>query len=148
VNTIFSTIATITLITSFGTSALAQDTKLTLMALDGRNGKPLPTQRLLVFIGASPKDVQQHKQSLDVTTDKDGVAILPITRTDTQWLQVFVDFRTLCQTEPNTKSFSVDEIVSGGLTTPNNCGSFRVNATANHLVVFARPATIKEKMDW
>src|SRR5271155_5438350 len=122
VKTIFSAITTATLVTLCGTSALAQDTKLTLVALDGRNGKPLPTQRLLVFVGESPKEVQLHKHSLEVTTDKDGVAILPITRPETQWIQVFVDFRTLCQTEPNMKSFSVDEIISGGLAAPNTCG--------------------------
>ena len=142
-----STIAALALALFFGTSAFAQDAKLTLVALDGRNGKPLPVQRLLVFMGESPKDVQLHRHSLDVTTDNDGVAVLPITSADIKWIQVFVDFRTLCQTEPNLKSFSVREIISTGVTTPNNCGSFRRDAAPNHFIVFARPATLREKME-
>lgn len=132
----------------FGTLAHAQDTKLTLVAIDGRNGKPLPSQRLVVFAGESQEDVQLHKQSLDATTDRNGWAVLPITQTKMHWIQVFADYRTLCQAEPNRLSFNVTEIVSSGLTTPNTCGSIRRVATAGQLVVFARPATLREKMNW
>jgi hypothetical protein len=141
-------IAIVAFLMLFGTLAHAQDTKLTLVAVDGRNGKPLPSQRLLVFIGESQEGVRLHKQSLDVTTDRNGLAVLPITQTKMHWIQVFVDYRTLCQTEPNRLSFNVAEIVSSGLVTPNSCGSLRRVATTGQLVVFARPATLREKMNW
>jgi hypothetical protein len=139
---------TLALVSLFGISAHAQDTKLTLVAVDGRNGKPMPAQRLLVFVGESPDDVRLHKHSLDVTTDKDGTAILAITQANIQWIQVLVDFRTLCQTKPNLQSFNVGEIVSSGMTTPNTCGSFRRDVAPSQLIVFARPATLREKMNW
>ncbi len=131
----------------FGTT-YAQDAKLTVQAIDGRNSKPLPSQRLLVFMGESQEDVGSHKQSLDVTTDKNGLAMLQIDQTNIHWIQVFVDCRMLCQTEPNLRSFNVGQIVSSGLATPNNCGSLRPVAAPAHLVVFARPATLREKMAW
>ena len=92
-------IAIVAFLMLFGTLAHAQDTKLTLVAVDGRNGKPLPSQRLLVFTGESQEDVRLHKQSLDVTTDRNGLAVLPISQTKMYWIQVFVDYRTLCQTD-------------------------------------------------
>jgi hypothetical protein len=141
-------IAIVAFLMLFGTLAHAQDTKLTLVAVDGRNGKPMPSQRLLVFIGESQEDVRLHKQSLDVTTDRNGLAVFPITQTKMHWIQVFVDYRTLCQTEPNRLSFNVAEIVSSGFVTPNGCGSLRRVATTGQLVVFARPATLREKMNW
>ena len=141
-------IAIVAFLMLFGTLAHAQDTKLTLVAVDGRNGKPLPSQRLVAFIGESQEDVRLHKQSLDVTTDRNGLAVLSITQTKMHWIQVFVDYRTLCQTEPNRLSFNVAEIVSSGLVTSNSCGSLRRVATTGQLVVFARPATLREKMNW
>ena len=148
VKIILRAIVTLALAILFGFSAHAQDTKLTLVVVDGRNGKPMPAQRLLVFVVESQDDVRLHKDSLDVTTDKDGVAILAITHANIQWIQVFIDFRTLCQSKPNLQSFNVGEIVLSGMATPNTCGVFRRDVAPSHLIVFARPATLREKMDW
>jgi hypothetical protein len=128
--------------------AHAQSPKLTLLAIDGKNGKPLTAQRLLGFVGKSQEDVRLHKQSMDVTTDKDGVALLGISDANIQWIQVLVDFRTLCQTTPNAQSFRVAEIVANGLAAPNSCGSLRRDLAPGQLIVYSRSATLREKMAW
>jgi hypothetical protein len=65
---------------------------------------------------------------------------------ETQWLQVFTDGRIPCFADPNQVSFSVSEITSKGLVTPNNCRALVKEATPGHFVVFARPASFMEKM--
>ena len=126
----------------------AQSVSINLEAINGKNGKPMPYQRLLVFMGDSQEDVRFHKYSQDVTTDEHGDAVLKIPKATIQWMQVFVDYRTLCQTEPNRRSFSLAKIVESGEATPNDCSVVRKDLKPNQLVVFARPATLREKRDW
>jgi hypothetical protein len=132
----------------FSTPLHAQSFSINLQAINGKNGKPMPHQRLLVFMGDSQKDVRFQKYSQDVTTDEHGNAILQIPKTTIQWMQVFVDYRTLCQAEPNRRSFSLAKIVESGEATPNDCGSVRKDLKPNQIIVFARPATLREKRDW
>ena len=134
---------------SFFSSALqAQGFSITLRAIDGRNGKPMPHQRLLVFTGSSQEDVSLHRHSEDVTTDENGRAVLQIPQDTIQWVQVFADFQTLCQSEPNRRSFSLAKVPSSGEASPNNCSSVRQELKPGQLTVFARPATFREKMAW
>lgn len=126
----------------------AQSVTINLEAVNGKDGKPMPHQRLLVFMGDSQEDVSLHKQSQDVTTDEHGHAVLQIPKTTIQWMQVFVDYRTLCQAEPNRRSFSLAKIVESGEATPNDCSSLRKELKPNQLVVFARSATLREKRNW
>ena len=126
----------------------AQGFSITLGAIDGRNGKPMPHQRLLVFMGSSQEDVSLHRHSEDVTTDENGRALLHIPQDTIQWVQVFADFQTLCQSEPNGRSFSLAKVLSTGEASPNNCSSFRQALKPGQLTVFARPATFREKMAW
>lgn len=62
-------------------------------AIDGKNGKPMQHQRLLVFMGTTQKDVRFHKYSSDVTTNESGTAVLKIGEL-IKWVQVFVDYHT------------------------------------------------------
>lgn len=98
---------------------------ITLEAVNGKNGKPMLHQRLLVSMGDSQEDVRFHKYSQDVTTDEHGYAVLQIPKTTIQWMQVFVDYRTPCQAEPNKQSFSLAKILESGEATPNDCSSLR-----------------------
>jgi hypothetical protein len=132
----------------FSSSLHAQSVSINLEAINGKDGKPMPHQRLLVFMGDSQEDVRFHKYSQDVTTDEHGNAVLQIPKATIQWMQVFVDYRTLCQAEPNRRSFSLAKIVGSGEATPNDCSSVRKDLKPNQLVVFARPATLREKRDW
>jgi hypothetical protein len=121
-----------------------QDTRINVQALDGRNGKPLPHQRLLIFGGESPHDVRVHKNVFDLTTDSEGIAVLAIDPSKIRWLQVFVDFQHLCQ--PELKSFDTAEIVSKGLNAANGCSALVRDVTPNSLIIFSRPRTLREKM--
>jgi hypothetical protein len=115
--------------------------------VDGRNEKPLANQRLLVFLGRSPELVRQHSEHTELTTDKEGLADLTVATVDSEWIQVWVDHHVLCQREPNTKSFSVSEILSTGVDAPNSCSSeISQKLTPGRLIVFARPASVLEKM--
>jgi hypothetical protein len=127
-------------------AGMEQPLNITVQVLDGRNGKPLKDQHVLVFTGMSSSAVKSHAQHTGVTTDKDGVGTLMIYPSETQWLQVFTDGRIPCFADPNQASFSVSEIMSKGLVTPNNCSALVKEATPGHFVVFARPAGFLEKM--
>lgn len=127
------------------TVAMGQDKQIVVQAVDARNGKPIANQHLLVFGGDSPQAVEQHKSQYELTTDTDGVATLTLA-TGTEWLQVWMDWHVLCQSEPNSKSFPVRDILASGLSTPNTCTSVSKEAAPGHLVVFARPAHLWEKM--
>ena len=89
-----------------------------------------------------------HKLSADVTSDEHGRAVLQIPQDSVRWLQVFADFQTLCQSEPNSRSFSLDKVLSSGESTPNNCGSIVQELRPGQLTVFARPPSFREKMGW
>ena len=143
-----SAVAIVAFLSFFSLALRAQRSSITLAAIDGRNGKAMPHQRLLVFMGSSQEDVRFHKLSADVTTDEHGRAVLQIPQSTVQWLQVFADFQTLCQSEPNNRSFSLDKVLSNGESTPNNCSSVRQEFKPGQLTVFARPPTFREKMAW
>jgi len=129
-----------------GTATLAQDRQIVVQAMDGRNGKPLANQRLLIFGGDSPEAVRRHAKDYVLVTDKDGLATLTLA-SETQWLQVWADWHVLCMTEPpNSKSFPVADIMTLGLNTPNTCGGALKKVAPGHLVVFARPMNFWEKM--
>jgi hypothetical protein len=86
---------------------------ITMQVLDGRNGKPLADQHVLVFTGLSADAVKTHAQHTGVTTGKDGMGTLTIYPGETQWLQVFTDGHVPCFPDPNKASFSVSEIMGG-----------------------------------
>lgn len=73
-----SVIAAVACLSFFSLASCAQRSSITLAAIDGRNGKAIPHQRLLVFMGSSQEDVRFHKLSADVTTDEHGRAVLQI----------------------------------------------------------------------
>lgn len=125
---------------------MAKTVDIVVQALDGRNGKPLGNQHLLVFTGMSSKAVKSHAEHTSLTTDKDGLGTLTVYPTETQWIQVWADGRVLCQTDPNQTSFSVATIMSKGLTAPNTCSALVREPTPGHFIVFARPAYFMEKM--
>ncbi len=115
-------------------------------AVDGRNGKPLAKQHLLVFTGISSDAVKSHAEHTGLTTNKDGLGTLTIYPAETQWIQVWADGRVLCQSDPNQNSFSVATIMSQGLTTANTCSRIARVPAPGQLVVFARPAHLMEKI--
>lgn len=126
--------------------AMAQTTDIVVQALDGRNGKPLANQHLLVFTGASSDAVKSHAEHTGLTTNKNGLGSLRIYPSEAQWIQVWADGRVLCQPDPNQSSFSVTTIMSKGIAAPNTCSALVRTPTPGHFVVFARPARFTEKI--
>jgi|GEM_PF-4697106 len=76
-------------------AAVAQGINIAVQVLDGRNGKPLADQHVLVFTGLTSDAVKTHARHTGVTTDKDGMGTLTIYPGETQWLQVFTDVVSL-----------------------------------------------------
>ena len=75
-------------------------------------------------MGSSQEEVRFHKLSSDVTSDEHGRAVLQIPQD------------------------SVRVLLSGGESTPNNCGSIVQELRPGQLTVFARPPSLREKMGW
>jgi len=130
----------------FASSAFAQRIEITIRALNGKTDSPLANQRLVIFAGESAEAATFHRSAIDAQTDKNGLVVIPVVLAKTSWIQVWVDGLTLCQSQPNRKSFSVDMILSSGLSAPNNCGSPAQTTAAGQFTVYARPATFSEKM--
>jgi hypothetical protein len=51
-----------------------------------------------------------------------------------------------CFPDPNKASFSVSEIMSKGLVTPNDCSAQVQQPSPGQFVIYARPAHFMEKM--
>jgi hypothetical protein len=130
----------------FASSSFAQRTEVTIRALNGKTGSPFANQRLVIFVGESAEAATFHQRAIDAQTDKNGLVVIPVVSAKTSWIQVWADGLTLCQSEPNRKSFSVDMILSSGLSAPNNCGSLAQATAPGQFTVYARPATFSEKM--
>jgi hypothetical protein len=125
-----------------------QSKDVTIRLVNGKSGKPMEHERLLVFFGSSPQDVRFHKGSIDLHTDSKGEATLPSNESTFLYFQAFVDLRTLCQKNPNDRSFAVADILRDGEQTPNTCGKVAIPKTPGTFVIYARPATLREKMAW
>jgi len=126
--------------------AQSADRTIRIEALDGRSGKPITNTHLLVFAGGTVEELRQHSEHFDLHTDQNGNAELVMTSERLRFVQVWVDGKTLCQSRPNSVSLSVEQALAKGLLAPNECGNLRVSSAPGQLFVFARPATLREKM--
>ena|SRR5216683_4342690 len=133
-------------IISVGMTSMAQQKTITIYVLDGKSGKPISGEHLLVTEGDSLEEVRQQKNHYDLRTDAQGKATMPVASNVNSQIQVWVDFHVLCQKTPNAGSFSVNEIMERGMSTPNNCGSVSVESGPGKFFVFARKPTFWEKM--
>ena len=129
-----------------GSSGATRDAGIVLCLLDGKSGKPIGNEHLLIFYGTTTDDVHAEKSHRDLRTDVNGMAVLALEDSLISLLQVFPDGHVLCQEKPNTNSYSVEQIERTGLSAQNNCGSVRRANTPYQFVIYARPATFLEKM--
>jgi hypothetical protein len=117
------------------------------LLVNGKNGKPMKHERLLVFFQSGQSHtLESDNNGTDPHTDDSGYAVIPLPPSHLPYVQVWVDYRTLCQEDPNSRAFSVTQIVSDGASTPNNCGKANHPSSPGTLVVYARPSTLKEQM--
>jgi hypothetical protein len=135
--------------TLFASVALCQQRSIVIKAVNGKTGKPIAHQRLVIFGGKSEQDGLHKVQHLDdATTGADGTAVLEIDPDTTGWIQVWADGLTLCQDNPNSRAFSVEKVMRTGESSPNNCGGAPLKNIAGTFVVFAREPTLREKLAW
>ena len=127
--------------------AQTSDRTIKIEALDGRNGKPITDTHLLVFAGGTVEELRQHSHHFELRTDQNGNAELVLSSDSFKFVQVWVDGKTLCQSQPNSVSLSVEQVLAKGLLAPNECGNLRMSSAPGQLWVFARPATLREKME-
>lgn len=129
-----------------GLRAQYPDRAICIQALDGRNGQPIRETHLLVFAGSTVEELRQHSHHFDLQTDQSGKAKLVLASDSLNFVQVWVDGKTLCQSRPNSVSLSVQQVLDEGLLAPNDCGALRVSSTPGKLLIFARPANLRESM--
>jgi len=129
-------------------TGVARSLEITIQALNGKDGKPLVHQRLLVFGGKTAEATSHHETHFEFTTDEKGFARMSFDPATTQWIEVFADTLTLCISKPNFVQFNIDKILRTGLATPNNCGAIATQLKPGQFTVFARSATLREEMAW
>jgi len=138
--------ACVLFLTTLSLSAQDIPKTLTILLVNGKTGKPMKNERLLAFFGSSAHDVRMEKGFLDPHTNADGEATLRLDEPNLAHLQVWADFRTLCQDDPNDRSFSVADIMKNGMQSPNNCGKIVIANSPGRLIVYARHSTFREEM--
>jgi hypothetical protein len=134
------------LASAFCLAALAEPSEITIQALNGKDGKPLVHQRLLIFGGKTAEAARFHETNFEAMTDENGFVTMPLNLANTHWIEVFADELTLCHSKPNLIPFSVDAILSTGLAAPNECGNVAQRLKPGNFTVFARPSSLREKM--
>jgi hypothetical protein len=132
-------------VTTGALTAMAQGDGIVIRVLNGKNGKPVSGEHLVVFTGSLQQTLSSARANVQLQTDLQGTAILRLDAA-VERVQVWVDWHVLCQQTPNAKSYSVEEIEKKGLTTQNDCGAVQKTAAPGELVIFARPAHFWEKM--
>lgn len=133
---------------AFHVGAQDSNRRIKIEALDGRNGTPIRNARLVVFVGSTVEEAREKLQNFDLQTNQSGDAELVLTSNTDRFLQGWVEGMTLCQSRPNAVSLSVEQALDKGLLAPNECGNLRLSSAPGQILVFARPATLREKMDW
>jgi hypothetical protein len=104
--------------------------------LNGRNGKPIPKIRVWVSF-----DDQKSGQPLDLKTDSQGEV-----RFETNGAKTFrvSPVGTIACREQQFSApidYSVEEVLTTGIVTRNDCGRFNPAASHGRLIYIARPAT-------
>ena len=144
--TFSSVLLTGTLSALFAGSAPLLAQNIVIRAVDGKSGKPLANEHLLLFLYENWKDRTQIPIN-SLTTDANGTAVVNIPRG--HYLQVWVNAKTLCVANPNLVALSIEDIRAHGGMLENNCSrNIRVEAKPNEVVVYARQSTLREKMAW
>jgi len=126
--------------------APATQASVVILVLDGKTGEPIPDHRLLIFGGNSRENLHVHQMHFDLTTDKQGKAVLDLSNRDAAFVQVWVDDMTLCQNKPNLQEFDIALIERSGLAAPNTCGKINEPAKPGMVTIYARHPTVLEQM--
>lgn len=119
---------------------------ITLRLLDGRNGKPLKTDEVEVWID------KEQTHVLTVHTAPNGVATVEIPST-TSGIYVtaredgWFMYRCDADEKKPTPAYSIERIISSGTVAANRCSRRTAAAEPGSLTVFLRPLTFWDKME-
>ena len=117
---------------------------ITIRVLNGKTDKPVANQHFVVFLGNTEEDVRLERHPVEGRTGRDGSFVLKDRDSEYRFMQIWVDWYAVC--EKSLRTFSIDEIRSGGLTTDNTCGKAHAQTAVGEFIVFVRPKTFWEKM--
>jgi hypothetical protein len=128
----------------FCSSTLAQT--IHLRVLNGRNGRPISSERVQVWIDIT-MDGNTQVIPRQLSTDSNGQAELYVGGATTIRIASidYFDCRPFRKNAPRP-TYSVAEILSSGLATANRCGKPRVEARPGEVVFFVRPFTWWEEL--
>ena len=101
-------------------SAMAQVKEITIQALDGKTGKPLANQRLLVFAGDTAAGCTFDYQDFVLTTGLEREPPLSRLRTRSGF-KFGLNGLTLCQTKANSFSLNHQTIAHARIVRTENC---------------------------
>lgn len=111
---------------------------ITVRVLGGKNGLPLARMHLVLIGGYDRKDMHDQLFRREALTDAQGRVRLPNQMANLPWLQVWVNKKQLCQSNPSKTSFSVELMRRDGLSTPNRCGTATVEDAPGVFTVFVK----------
>ena len=124
-----------------GLCAMGTSNGIKIHVVDGKSGKPVANEHVLVFYGDSAADIRAQTHHQETHTDSAGNARLSGVK---GFLEVWIDRHPLC--EPSVRAFSVDAIQSSGIVAPNTCGTATHVAVPAELYLFVRKETFIEGM--
>jgi hypothetical protein len=124
------------------TSPSASSNRIIIRLLNGRNGKPIRGENPNIWLG-NPAKVPASQ------TDSMGEIALDIGDVRPREIRFrgnyFVDCRGKTQREvPQNIKYSLDEILTTGMVSENDCGKSRVTPTPGVLILYLRPRTFIE----
>ncbi|HEX2917051.1 MAG TPA: hypothetical protein VHN81_00935 [Edaphobacter sp.] len=132
-------IALVMLAISFNLLAEDQTVEIHVRVINGKNGKPIRDEKLNVSTGENDANL--------MATNETGTIVLHID--SGARLGVISNLYVTCQPYKPGESwrfYSVDEIVSKGISQANTCSHIRVSAKPGELILFERPRTFWEGM--
>ena len=121
--------------------ATAANVGISIHVIDGKHGKPVANEHLLVFYGDSEAQVLAQKHHFETRTNSAGDVLLNLVN---GFLQVWIDRHPLCQ--PSIDIFNIETIQSSGIVAPDICGSATHQALPGNLYLFVRKETLVEGM--
>jgi len=123
----------------------AKSETLRVQILNGRTGKPVANEHVNLFRNGDFAAPSGDHNNPGFTTDADGVLAVSQIAPETHLFTVAVDWHRPCA--KNYLPFSVQEIVSKGVVSENNCKpKLERSAVPGTLILFVRDETFFEKM--
>lgn len=114
--------------------------------LSGKSGQPLAHLHLVLIGGYDQNDLHNQLFREDALSDAQGVVRLSKQLANLPWLQVWVNKKPLCQSNPRKTGFSVELIRRDGQSSPNLCGLATAEDAPGLFNVFVKGEAERSKL--